>query len=70
MNNRLLFKASAIIEILAGLAFLAAPTLAVDLLLGECIDAIGVAVARVLGIGLLSLGLDFASIMLAPLLCS
>ncbi len=56
MNSRLLFKASAIIEILAGLAFLAAPSLVVGLLLGEEIGAIGVAVARVLGIGLLSLG--------------
>ncbi len=56
MNSRLLFKASAIIEILAGLAFLAAPSLVVGLLLGEGIGAIGVAIARVLGIGLLSLG--------------
>ena len=56
MNNKLLFKASAIIEIMAGLAFLAAPSLVVDLLLGEEIGAVGVTVARVLGIGLLSLG--------------
>ena len=56
MNHRLLFKASAIIEILAGLAFLAAPSLVVGLLLGEGIGAIGVVVGRVLGIGLLSLG--------------
>ena len=56
MNNKLLFKASAIIEIMAGLAFLAAPSLVVGLLLGEGIGAIGIAVGRVLGIGLLSLG--------------
>ena len=56
MNNRLLFKASAIVEILAGLAFLAAPNLVVGLLLGAGLDPIGVAVARVLGFGLLSLG--------------
>ena len=56
MNNRLLFKASAIVEILAGLAFLAAPNLVVGLLLGAGLDPIGLAVARVLGFGLLSLG--------------
>ncbi len=56
MNDRLLFKASAIVEILTGLAFLAAPTLVVGLLLGGGLNPAGVAVARVLGIGLLSLG--------------
>ena len=56
MNDRLLFKTSAIVEILTGLAFLAAPTLVVGLLLGGGLGPTGVAVARVLGIGLLSLG--------------
>ncbi len=56
MNARLLFKASAIIEVLTGLAFLVAPTLVVGLLLGEGMRPIGIAVARVLGIGLLSVG--------------
>ena len=56
MNERLLFKASAIVEISTGLAFLAAPILVVGLLLGSGLGPTGVAVARVLGIGLLSLG--------------
>ena len=56
MNSKLLFKASAIAEILAGLAFLVAPTLIIGLLLGEGVGPIGIAVARVLGIGLLSVG--------------
>ena len=56
MNARLLFKASAIIEVLTGLAFLVAPTLIIGLLLGDGLGATGVAVARVLGIGLLSVG--------------
>ncbi len=56
MNNRFLFNASAIVEILAGLAFLAAPNLVVGLLLSAGLDPIGLAVARVLGFGLLSLG--------------
>ena len=56
MNNRFLFNASAIVEVLAGLAFLAVPALVVGLLLGGELDPIGVAVARVLGFGLLSLG--------------
>jgi len=56
MNARLLFKASAITEVLAGLAFLVAPALIVGLLLGEGVSPIGIAVARVLGIGLLSVG--------------
>ncbi len=57
MNTRLLFRLSAIIEILTGLAFLAAPILIVGLLLGGGLGATGVAVARVLGIGLLSIGI-------------
>ena len=55
-TGRLLFKASAVAEILTGLAFLIAPMLVVGLLLGEGVSPVGVAVARVLGIGLLSVG--------------
>ena len=50
MNFRLLFKVSAIIEILTGLTFLAAPALIVGLLLGDGINPIGIGVARVLGV--------------------
>jgi hypothetical protein len=56
MNAKLLFNTSAIVELLTGLALLVAPTLVVGLLLGEGVSPIGIAVARVLGIGLLSLG--------------
>ena len=56
MNTKLLFKISAIIEMLTGLAFLVAPIVIVGLLLGGGLNPAGVAVARVLGIGLLSLG--------------
>ena len=56
MKTRLLFKASAIVEIVTGLALLVAPTSVVGLLVGDGVSPIGVAVARVLGIGLLSLG--------------
>ena len=56
MNTRLLFGISAIIEILTSLAFLAAPSMIVDLLLGGELSPAGIAVARVLGIGLFSLG--------------
>jgi hypothetical protein len=56
MNTRLLFKASAIVEILTGLALLAAPQFVIGLLLGDGLGAIGIAVARVLGIGLVSVG--------------
>ena len=56
MNTRLLFKASAIIEILTGFALLVAPLLVIVLLLGEEISATGVAVARILGVGLVSVG--------------
>ncbi len=56
MNDRLLFKTSAIVEILTGLAFLTAPTLVVGFLLGDGLGPTGVAVARVLGIGLVSIG--------------
>lgn len=56
MNSRLLFKTSAIVEILTGLALLVVPSLVIELLLGEGLGQTGVAVARVLGVGLLSVG--------------
>ena len=57
MNARVLFNASAIIEILTGFALLFVPVLVIGLLLGEGLSSIGVAVARVLGVGLLSVGI-------------
>ena len=56
MNTRLLFKTSAIVEILTGLALLVAPLFVIELLLGDGLGPVGVAVTRVLGIGLLSVG--------------
>ncbi len=56
MQSNLLFKASAIIEILTGVALLIAPSLIIGLLLGDGLSTTGVAVARMLGIGLLSVG--------------
>jgi len=56
VNTRILFKASAIIEILTGLALLVAPVFVIGLLLGDGLGPTGIAVARVLGIGLLSVG--------------
>ena len=56
MKARFLFNASAIVEILTGLALLVAPALVISLLLGDCLGQIGVDVARVLGVGLLSIG--------------
>ncbi len=56
MNTGLLFRASAIAEVLTGLALLVAPLFVIGLLLGEGLGPTGVAVARVLGIGLLSVG--------------
>ena len=56
MKTKLLFKASAMVEVATGLALLVAPTLVVGLWVGDGVSPIGVAVARVLGIALLSLG--------------
>jgi len=56
MNTRRLFNTSAIVEILTGLALLVVPSLVIRLLLGEGLGLTGVAVARVLGVGLLALG--------------
>lgn len=58
MNTRLLFNISAAVEVLTGIAMLLAPMLVVELLLGEGLGAVGVAVTRVLGVGLLSLGIS------------
>ena len=57
MNTRLLFNASAITEVLTGFALLAVPLFVIGLLLGDGLGPTGVAVARVLGIGLLSVGI-------------
>lgn len=57
MNARLLFKASAIVEVLTGLALLVAPVFVIGLLLGDGLGPTGFAVARMLGIGLLSVGI-------------
>ena len=51
-----MFKASASVEILIGVALLAAPSLVIELLLGDGLSSSGLAVARVLGVGLLSVG--------------
>ena len=57
MNMRLLFNGSAAIEILTGIGMLVAPAFLIGLLLGDGLGPIGIAVTRVLGIGLLSLGI-------------
>jgi hypothetical protein len=56
MDTRILFNTSAVIELLTGAAFIAAPLFLVSLLLGEGAGPTAIAVARVLGVGLLSLG--------------
>ena len=58
MNTRLLFKTSAIAEILTGLALLVAPLFVVGLLLGDGVSPGGIAVAIswLLGMALLSVG--------------
>ena len=57
MNTRLLFNVSAAIEILTGIGMLVVPAFLIGLLLGDGLAPIGIAVTRVLGIGLLSLGI-------------
>jgi len=71
MNTRLLFNASAIIEVLTGFALLVAPLFVIGLLLGDGLGPTGVAVARILGIGLFAVGvagweLQGQDIRLAP----
>ncbi len=57
MSTRLLFNVSAAIEILTGVTMLIVPALLVGLLLGEGLGPTGVAVTRILGVGLFSLGI-------------
>ncbi len=57
MNNRLLFNAAALGEILAGIALLVALAYVIGLLLGDGLSQTGAGVSRVLGIGLFSLGI-------------
>ncbi len=57
MNTRILFNVSAAIEIVTGIGMLVVPAFLIGLLLGDGLGPIGIAVTRVLGIGLLSLGI-------------
>jgi hypothetical protein len=57
MTTRTLVTVSAAIEAVTGLALIAAPELVAHVLLGAGLSASGIAVARVAGFGLLSLGL-------------
>ena len=56
MNARMLFNTSAAIELLTGVGLLVAPALAAGLLPGDGLNEAGLAVTRILGIGLISLG--------------
>jgi hypothetical protein len=58
MNTNLLFRASAITEVLTGLALLVAPLFVIGLLLGEGVSpgVVAVAVSWLLGMALLSVG--------------
>jgi hypothetical protein len=58
MNSRLLFNASAIVEVVVGVALLAAPGSVIGLLLGDGLRQTGAAVSQMLGIGLLSVGIS------------
>ena len=58
MTTKLLFNVSAIVEALVGIALLFAPAYVIGLLLGDGLSLTGVAVSRVLGIGLISLGIS------------
>jgi len=58
MSARFLFNVSAAIEVLLGIALLIVPAYVVGLLLGDGLNQAGTSVARVLGIGLLSLGIS------------
>jgi len=56
MNVKVLFRVSAMTEMSTGLALLVAPVFVVGLLLGNGVGPIGIAVARLLGVGLISVG--------------
>jgi hypothetical protein len=58
MTARILFNVAALLEGLTGIVILFAPAFAIGLLLGDGLSQTGTVVARVLGIGLLSLGVS------------
>jgi len=57
MNARLLFNAAAITEVAVGIPLLAEPDFVVELLFGDGLSPTGAAASRLLGIGLISLGI-------------
>ena len=58
MNARMLFNASAAIEFITGIGLLVMPAAAVALLPGDGLNEAGLAATRILGIGLISLGIS------------
>lgn len=58
LTTKLLFNASATAEVLVGIALLFVPANVVGLLLGNGLSLTGAAVTRLLGVGLLSLGIS------------
>ncbi len=59
MTTRLWAKVSAAIEVITGCALIVAPTFTVHLLMGASLSSGGIAVGRLGGLGLLSLGMAF-----------
>ena len=58
MNARFIFNASAIVEVSTGIALLVVPALVIRLMLGSELDQTSLAIARIAGAALLSLGLS------------
>ena len=56
MNSQLVFKASAVIEVLTGIGLLTAPVFVTEMLIGGDLSITGIAVTRILGVTLISLG--------------
>ena len=66
MNARMLFNTSAAIEFLTGIGLFVAPAAAAGLLPGDGLNESGLAVTRILGIGLVSLGIATWELAGAP----
>ena len=58
INHSLIFRVSAIAEVATGLALLTAPLLVATLLLGDGLGPTGVAIARIMGVALISVGIS------------
>jgi len=67
ITDRIIFNTSAIIEIIIGVGLIIFPGSIIDFLLGDGLTIVGISVARIAGVALISLGVSALEILNQPI---